>query len=195
MRYKEYIHTFLQRSLMIYMRYNDEIKKAINQSYVLEDHNNLDDIKEEDSEPHSDESSRKDVGVQGNHEINENCKEKFSKENYKCMSSTHLPNFNIYKHPIKQLSAHHLPRVSHFHEQREFEVDKHIDRIKNELYFKFSGKIEKILSFFKEKGITFDNIPEEENPLYLLKLLKSIKEVSDRNEIIEKLEISVSKLV
>jgi hypothetical protein len=198
MRYKESIHKFLQRSLQIYMRYNDEIKKIINEyTEKMLNNNNLGDIKEEESEYniYSDNSSeKKDAEAQtGDHEDDSKPPERNTKSTYQRKSSS---NQGTATRPmIKQTTVHRGPVLTTPLHDGEFEVDKHIDKIKNELYYKFSGKIEKIISFFKEKGIAFDGVKDDENPLNLLKQLKDIREVADRNEIIEKLEMSVAKLI
>ena len=167
------------------MRYNDEIKKIIN-DLTEKQSTNLEYIKEEDSEyniysENSSDSSLKVISPinlkRKNSHVNRNINRKLS---------------NIIRHPQRLASYTHNNNNSF---NNEFEVDKHLDKVKNELYLKFSNKIERIISFFKNKGITFDNIRGDDNPLNLLIKLKEIRDGADRNEIIEKLENSVSKLI
>jgi hypothetical protein len=207
MRYKEYIHNFLQRSLMIYMRYNDEIKKIINEysNNLASSENNLGEIQEEESEYniYSERSSDSSKTVSENNKpIETKQNQSHSKHSYKKINSSTNNNKILSKQNSmksktgfsKQHSFNNTNNCETFNHS-EFEVDKHISRIKNELYFKFCMKIERILNFFSDKNITFENIPQSENPLNLLKKLTEIKEVGDRNEIIEKLENSVSKFI
>ena len=47
MRYKEYIQKFLQKSLMVYMHYDEELRKIKIEMAMKTDISNLDIIKEE----------------------------------------------------------------------------------------------------------------------------------------------------
>jgi hypothetical protein len=224
MRYREYIHKFLQRSLMVYMRYNDEIKKIINDYTNKLQNDDLDEIQEEDSEYniYSDHESQatnskeaSSAGSEGAGNKKNSMLEKLqqspnpkTKTSIKKLSKTSFTKKGIsHSNSAKSMRKSFSPPIKGRkmtpksstntinNDQNEFEVDRHIEIIKDELYMKFSFKIEKILKFFVDKGITFNHLPDNENPLTLLKQLKNIREVSERNDLIERLEMSVSKLM
>jgi hypothetical protein len=168
MRYREFIHKFLQRSLMVYLHYDQEIAK-IKQNYEVEKLVNLESIKEESSDIDSE-------------RLPDNLKrvnDKISKK-----SSGKLQRNESKKNSVP----------SNYSIDPDFEVNKHMDKIKEELYIKFASKIEKIIKYFEDKNMQQNDI-RLEKPLNILKKLKDIKEVNDRNELIEELEQSVSNLL
>lgn len=57
---------------------------------------------------------------------------------------------------------------------------------------KFVKKVDKIIEFLENNNIKFDN--NDNNPLLLLKRLKNINDIYDRNEIIDKIENIVTDL-
>jgi hypothetical protein len=169
MRYREYIHKFLQRSLMVYLHYDQEITK-IKREYDSETIESLESIKEENSDIDSE-------------KILDNSK-KHSEKNILKKSSIKYNRGGSKKNSVQSSKSY----------DPDFEVNKHMDKIKEELYNKFASKIEKIIKYFEEKNIS-QNDPRLHKPLSILKKLKDMKEVNDRNELIEELEQSVSNLL
>lgn len=169
MRYREYIHKFLQKSLMVYLHYDQEITK-IRQQYDSETVVSLESIKEENSDIES-EKHHNIIKKQSDKIINKKLSGKFQRSGSK-------------KNSVQTVNSI----------DPDFEVNKHMDKIKEELYNKFASKIEKIIKYFEEKNVQ-QNDPRLEKPLNILKKLKEIKEVNDRNELIEELEQSVSNLL
>jgi len=77
--------------------------------------------------------------------------------------------------------------------KQDLEVNNHYKKIKEELHLKFQSNIEKILSFFEEKGIVFDD--EINNPVKILIQLKGVRDINERNNLIDKLEYNIANLI
>jgi hypothetical protein len=73
------------------------------------------------------------------------------------------------------------------------EMNDHVEKVKTDLFKKFAKKIEKIMEFLQMNNIKFENVEKDKNPLTYLKKLQNTREISERNEIIEQLEIVMSK--
>jgi hypothetical protein len=174
MRYKEYIHKFLQMSLMVYLHYHHEINN-IRKEYKSErdssdSSDSLESIKEENSDNESEKNSKKFI---------DNDVVRLNKKS----------TVKFQRNGSKKNSVHSDKGID-----PDFEVNKHMDKIKEELYNKFASKIEKIIKYFEDKNMQRSD-KRLEKPLFILKRLKEIKEVNDRNELIEELELSVSNLL
>jgi hypothetical protein len=75
------------------------------------------------------------------------------------------------------------------------EMNEHVEKVKNELFVKFSKKIERIIQFLESNKIFLElSSDKEDNPYTLLNQLKNMREISERNEIIDKLESCIAKL-
>ena len=175
MRYKEYIHKFLQMSLMVYLHYDQEINNIKKENETeSESSDSLESIKEENSDNESEKNNS-----QGNKKLSEkNIAGYYKKSTIKFQRNGSKKNSVRSSHGIDP----------------DFEVNKHMDKIKEELYNKFASKIEKIIKYFEDKNMQQSDT-RLEKPLSILKRLKEIKEVNDRNELIEELEQSVSNIL
>jgi hypothetical protein len=201
MRYREYIHKFLQRSLMVYMRYNDIIKRIIREfsNTKNEDTCDLGEIREEDSEYNifSEKISEKDINSNRteNSEIKENGVNKAGvsgnnnnfifQYDYDARNEFASPHFNP-----KSIT----PQTSIEQNSTELQIDKHIEKLQGDIYLRFSAKVEKLLNFFDEKGVKFNDIYGNDDPISVLQQLRSAKDINERNELLEKLEVIVSKV-
>lgn len=60
---------------------------------------------------------------------------------------------------------------------------------------KFIKKVEKIIEFLEKNKVEMDTSPDSQNnPLVLLKRLKNVQDLSERNEIIDKIESVVTDI-
>lgn len=276
--YKEFIEKFLQKSLMLYLKFNDEKKKAIKEYEVKHKILSVDSVKPEESlekisEEEEDGSEEYNVyddhpiysqrgGSKDEGRIEEESKSDFSEkssqrsgfQNTTRQNKDHDPNQNknnilnsgiinlnplpATNKPSKSYTNQHHQRHSFssntntpspsFHllnpnpnstkltvqptssninliEDHSFrdmkssmapimEINNHVEKVKNDIHESFCIKIEKIIQFFEEYNIKFEEKSEENNPLYLLKKLTTIKELNERNDIIDRIEMIISHL-
>ncbi len=73
-------------------------------------------------------------------------------------------------------------------------LDNFIDSLRKKINDKFNIKIKKIINFFDNIDIKFEDLPKEENPINLLLKLTDINNCFERNEIIDKIDLIVSNL-
>lgn len=73
------------------------------------------------------------------------------------------------------------------------ELSEHFEKKKNLINQTFLDKVEKIIAFLEENSIEFSNDPEN-NPLEMLKRLKNVEDVNERNQLIDKIEHIVAEL-
>jgi hypothetical protein len=71
--------------------------------------------------------------------------------------------------------------------------NNNVDKLKSEMNKKFINKVNKIIAFLEKNKIDSDN--SGENTLQLLKRLKDIHDLKERNEIIDKIESIVSDVL
>jgi hypothetical protein len=74
------------------------------------------------------------------------------------------------------------------------ELNDHIEKIKNDIFLDFASKIEKIIKFLEDNKINFDQTEASKNPIELLKKLAITKEVNERSDILEILEVVTASL-
>lgn len=96
---------------------------------------------------------------------------------------------NIYSHSPKNFSPNRLNNTSN---DPIKEMNNHVELVKNELFIGFSEKVDRIIQFLESNNINFGE-ENQQNPMYYLQKLRTTKEISDRNEIIEELESVLSK--
>jgi hypothetical protein len=76
------------------------------------------------------------------------------------------------------------------------EMGDHVEKVKNQMNKKFVKKVDKIIEFLEKNKIELENISDERgvsnNPLNLLKRLKNVNDLLERNEIIDKIESIVT---
>jgi hypothetical protein len=67
--------------------------------------------------------------------------------------------------------------------------------MKSQMNKKFIKKVEKIIEFLEKNKIEYDDSPtSHNNPILLLKKLKNVNDLSERNEIIDKIESIISDI-
>jgi hypothetical protein len=67
--------------------------------------------------------------------------------------------------------------------------------MKTQMNKKFIKKVEKIIEFLEKNKIEYDDSPTSfNNPIILLKKLKNVNDLSERNEIIDKIESIISDI-
>lgn len=69
-----------------------------------------------------------------------------------------------------------------------------MEKLKTQMNKKFIKKVDKIIEFLENNKVELDGKSEDGNALMLLKRLKNIEDLVERNEIIDKIENIVSEI-
>jgi hypothetical protein len=188
MRYREFIHKFLQKSLMIFLRYSNDAKNIIYESTSTKQipamEKNLDSIREE-SEHNSEKLSKANSSLTVS---DEDEPEERMNDASSILKLRKLKTGGV-NSPIKKLNE--SPRRSN----KLGEVDRHIEKLKDELYQSFSAQVDKVIKYLNEKGVLFDNSHYNEDPIIILNKLRDCRDINERNILLESLDFAVSKIV
>lgn len=69
-----------------------------------------------------------------------------------------------------------------------------MEKLKTQMNKKFIKKVDKIIEFLEKNRVELDGKSEDGNALMLLKKLKNIDDLLERNEVIDKIENIVSEI-
>jgi hypothetical protein len=86
---------------------------------------------------------------------------------------------------IEELSANDINNVN-------MELTEHFEKKKNKINKTFMDKVDKIIAFLEEHKMEFSN-GDDKNPLTLLKRLKDVTDINERNLLIDKIEKLVAE--
>ena len=249
--FKDYIESFLQKSLLKYLRFTEEKTKIINRMEEIErieneirGINKTEDFQVEEMEESytdelisSDNSEKNQELIKLNNEDNKSIKEEKSSSSSSSSSSNSYSSSNIdssnfdkdkksSNSTIKELSeskkgknyssGEKTPKTfndnnksnpinknkqivkgdekgnnSNIEQEGIFNMNENVDEIKEKLNTKFVEKVNKIIDFLEKNKITIGK--EEDNFLNLLKQLIPNTNLTQRNEIIEKIEKIVNE--
>lgn len=197
--FKEFIENFLHKSLMIYLKFNEEKKKILREeeSKIKKDEENekadgdKQDLEVVDEEGEED-ASEYDI----NSEFDSDSKSESTDQDEDEREKTNLSRANS---NIKKVDGSDEKKDKEDDEKSddekdgvnlndtiESEEDDPIDKMKNQINKKFIKKIDKILDYLDKNNINFNNL--ENNPKVLLKELKSEVNILEKNHIIDKIE-------
>lgn len=197
--FKEFIENFLHKSLMIYLKFNEEKKKILREeeSKIKKDEENekadgdKQDLEVVDEEGEED-ASEYDI----NSEFDSDSKSESTDQDEDERDKTNLSRANS---NIKKVDGSAEKKDKEEDEKSddekdgvnlndtiESEEDDPIDKMKNQINKKFIKKIDKILDYLDKNNINFNNL--ENNPKVLLKELKSEVNILEKNHIIDKIE-------
>lgn len=197
--FKEFIENFLHKSLMIYLKFNEEKKKILREeeSKIKKDEENekadgdKQDLEVVDEEGEED-ASEYDI----NSEFDSDSKSESTDQDEDEREKTNLSRANS---NIKKVDGSAEKKDKEEDEKSddekdgvnlndtiESEEDDPIDKMKNQINKKFIKKIDKILDYLDKNNINFNNL--ENNPKVLLKELKSEVNILEKNHIIDKIE-------
>ena len=104
---------------------------------------------------------------------------KLSKRYKNMISDGHIKNYKI----IKEINRNNTY------------LDDFFENYQNIIYEKIDSKIENILNFFEKVNVRFDDLKNEENPIFLLKQLLKINNINERKDIIDNIDMIVSNLL
>jgi len=79
-------------------------------------------------------------------------------------------------------------------EEQSDENPDNIEKLKTQMNKKFIKKVDKIIEFLEKNRVELDGKSEDGNTLILLKKLKNIDDLLERNEVIDKIEHIVSEI-
>lgn len=198
--FKEFIENFLHKSLMIYLKFNEEKKKILREeeSKIKKDEENekadgdKQDLEVVDEEGEED-ASEYDI----NSEFDSDSKSESTDQDEDEREKTNLSRANS---NIKKVDGSAEKKDKEDDDEKsddekdgvnlndtiESEEDDPIDKMKNQINKKFIKKIDKILDYLDKNNINFNNL--ENNPKVLLKELKSEVNILEKNHIIDKIE-------
>lgn len=219
--FKEFIEKFLQKSLMKYLRFNEEKKKiykTIDDKNLIsggldrsksDNNNSLEMIDEDEDENDSEEyniyESNSSLGEEDSKIVKENIDEDDSEKNAnqnkkesandnKKGSGLKLGknkmsygNSNENKSSESKLFLFYLFLESESDQENINDENKFdVEIIKKQMNKKFNKKVDKIIEFMEKNKVESNG--EDKNTLILLKKLKSIENLSERNEMIDNIE-------
>lgn len=79
-------------------------------------------------------------------------------------------------------------------QQGNGEMNDHVEKLKSQMNKKFVKKVDKIIEFLEKNKIEIENNSSNNNTLNLLKRLKNVNDLMERNEIIDKIENTVTDI-
>jgi midasin len=204
--FKEFIENFLHKSLMIYLKFNEEKKKIMReeeskikkneegqkaegdkQDLEVVDEEGEEDVSEYDINSEFDSESKSESTDQ---EEDEKDKTNLSRANSNIKnadgSGQKKEKSEGEKSDEEKNQEDKDKDGMNLNDTIESEEDDPIDKMKNQINKKFIKKIDKILDYLDKNNINFNNV--ENNPKVLLKQLKSEVNILEKNHIIDKIE-------
>jgi CRP-like cAMP-binding protein len=211
--FKDYIEKFLQKSLLIYLRFTEvktnmikqmnDLKNMENEIRGINNFNDTNNNNDEDDENNIDDDLLESDEESDEEEEEENSEDKSSNINNETMhkfdddksfkSSSSISNKSNKKLSEKMNKNNSNEKKSNkSNEKKENNNENNLinenensDDIKNQLNEKFIKKVNKIIEFLEKNNI---NLGKNENGIELLKNLININNLTERNEILEKIE-------
>ena len=222
--FKDYIEKFLQKSLLIYLRFTEvkakmieqmnELKNMENEIRGINNYNDTNNNNDEDDENKVDDDLLESEEESDEEEEEENSEEKSSNinnetniksdEDKSFKSSSSISNKSNKKlSNIEKMNKNNSneKKSNKSNEKKENNNENNLinenenenensDDIKNQLNEKFIKKVNKIIEFLEKNNI---NLGKDENGIELLKNLLNINNLTERNEILEKIEKIVNE--